>query len=827
MHRYFMVALLLLGSLLFLRHGVSARAGAGADPSLPRVPAAREGVRDDPNGRIAWFLRGRLLSLVGLAGAESPADRLISSFQQLKGHKLSLPAPRVGLAGAGFPNWAPLGPSPQLSSWGPVSGRITSLATDLVHDPTGNTVYVGSAFGGLWRSTNAQSTDSANPPHFEPLVDIDHWYSLSVGSIALDTSANPPTIYVGTGEANNALDSYYGVGILKSSDGGATWTGPVTTASDAQHSRTFSFVGGSISKMLIDPHDPKVLLAAVGSASQAAGRQPDVGIYESHDGGSSWIQTLNLVDAQQVAHDCTDLIYEPTQGTYYAALRGLGVYRYQLGQAWVATSSPFPGVPLSWESFYRTSLTTRTRGGVTTLWALNANRTGSPWPSTPSATGLAESVDGGTSWHALAMPAAAFGDSQNGWQGWYDQYLSAISDDDNLVLGGIDVWISHLPNGMQTSWSNLTNSYSAGSVVHPDQHALIVVGKQNWIIGNDGGIWSTGNAGANWKNLNTDLNTIQFMSVSPDLSNNLRVFGGSQDNGTAINGDGGLTWKLVLDGDGGYSLIDPQNPSHYFAEQYHVSLYRSDNSGNNWIPVVEESKIKEREAFYIPYQLLPGNPRKLVLGTFRVWRGPASPTFSGQGWAPISGDLTAGGDYDYVQSLAVSSRTAGVVYASTSDGKVWVSRNANGVSPSWQDITGSELPKARPFSAVAVSPTNSQQIYLGVQGFDTGHIFKCCDATGKWANVNGNLPNTPVNDILIDPKIPNDVYVATDIGVFVTSDGGTEHSEWTLYDGTHLPKSAVLQIRMSPNRQIFAATHGRGAWHIDALHDQPSTHPVR
>jgi hypothetical protein len=347
-----MTSMLLFSVLIFFRHGVSAQEGS---------------VRDDPNGRNAWFLRGRLLNLVGLAAAASPADRLIASFQQLKGHKSSLPSPRVGLAAGSFPSWTALGPSPQLSSFGPVTGRVTSLAVDLANDPTGNTLYVGTAFGGLWKSTNAQSTDPGSPPHFEPLVDIDHWYSLSIGSIALDTRTNPPTIYVGTGEANNSLDSYYGVGILKSSDGGSTWTGPIATASDAQHSRTYSFVGGSISKILIDPHDPKILLATVGSASQAAGRQPDVGVYESVDGGSSWIQTLNLVDAQQVAHDSTDLLYEPTQGIYYAALRGLGIYSYKVGQTWVPISSPFPGQVLSTDNFYRVSLATRTRDGMTTI----------------------------------------------------------------------------------------------------------------------------------------------------------------------------------------------------------------------------------------------------------------------------------------------------------------------------------------------------------------------------------------------------------------------------------------------------------------------------
>jgi hypothetical protein len=824
MRRSFLATLLVFVLAFLLEHQIAAQS-RGNSQSTPKPSEQETEMRDDPNGRNAWFLRGRIISEVGLAANFSPADKLMQSLQQLSKLTSSRPSPRTGLAAAGPVNWTELGPRPEIGSWGPVSGRVTSLAVDLVHDPTGNTVYVGTAFGGLWKTTNAQSTDPQKPPHFIPLGDPSHWYSLSVGSVALDTSSDPPKIYVGTGEANNSLDSYYGVGILKSEDGGASWTGPVTSAVNG--GTTFSFVGGSVAKILVDPAKPTVVIAAIGSASNAVGKQPDVGIYESHDGGNSWTQTLNLSENQQL-HDCTDLIYEPTEGTYYAALRGLGIYRYKIGGQWVPLSAPFPGAQLTVDNFNRISLATRTTNNVVTIWALVSDHDGALWPATSAAgTGLAESVDGGSHWRAVGVPDELFGDKKSGYQGWYDQYLLPLPDGKSLALGGIDLWVAHSINGMQTKWINLTNAYSNTRTAHPDQHSIVAIDSGKWIIGNDGGVWRTLDAGDNWTSLNTDLNTIQFMSVAPDPANATQIFGGSQDNGTALTSGGALTWNLVLDGDGGYALINPSIPSQYFAEQFHISLYRSDNSGRNWSQVVGETKINEREGFYIPYQLLPGNPYRVVLGTYRVWRGPAKPTFSGDGWNPISNDLTAGGKYDYIQALSVAPSAPSTVYAVTTDSRVWVTGNASGSNPiqSWRDVTHQPLPKERPFAAITVSPNNPKLVYLGVQGFDSGHLYKSTTAGVSWLDISGNLPNTPVNDILIDPQIPADIYVATDIGVFVTSDGGTPQSNWTLYDGEHLPRSAVLQIKLSSMREIVAATHGRGAWHINTLHNPEP--PVR
>jgi hypothetical protein len=144
--------------------------------------------------------------------------------------------------------------------------------------------------------------------------------------------------------------------------------------------------------------------------------------------------------------------------------------------------------------------------------------------------------------------------------------------------------------------------------------------------------------------------------------------------------------------------------------------------------------------------------------------------------------------------------------------------------PVWTDIGDTNLPTGRAYSSVAVNPSDPDVIYLGVMGFGTGygsgmgHVFKGVKTAGvfKWTNITGNLRDVPVNSILVDPAATDDVYVATDAGVWLTRDGGLN---WAPY-GADLPHSAVLQLKLSTQGQrlLVAATHGRGAWVIPPLH---------
>ena len=249
--------------------------------------------------------------------------------------------PRPGLAAAPA-SWIPIVSAVQSRLyWGNVSGRVTSIAVD--NRDQNHVLWVGTAFGGLWKTDDYNAAN----PHFISVGDLD-WPSLAVGSIAIDTSrgsVQSPTIYIGTGEANDSLDSYYGVGILKSTDGGQNWAlstgkgGFVGLTSPALYDLDGPFVGAAISKILIDPLNSDHILVAVSTSPLGTNRSPKTAIYESSRAGDSW-QPMQL--AGNSVYGTTDITYEPVKRAFFAAVRGLGIFRLAAGEAeWKPTASPF------------------------------------------------------------------------------------------------------------------------------------------------------------------------------------------------------------------------------------------------------------------------------------------------------------------------------------------------------------------------------------------------------------------------------------------------------------------------------------------------------
>lgn len=784
--------------------------------------------RDNPAGRSAWFFNGRKPSTTGLAGANQapPARKLLQSIQQvnqLRG--------RPGLAEAA-PSWQPLGPAPQISMyWGNVSGRVTSLAVDRRNQA--NALFVGTAFGGLWKTDDY----TAAQPHFEPLGDP-LWPSLAVGSIALDTTRppnQPAVIYVGTGEANDSLDSYYGIGILKSSDGGKSWslsTGAgnlVPLSSTVAFNLDGPFVGAAISKIVVDPANSQHVLAAVSSSFLGSGKTPATAIFESSNGGDSW-KPIQLDDGT-TSYNTSDLIYEPVQKAFYSAIPGRGVYRLDPGAvSWKALASPFGAIPTDDRNFSRASLAVRTNRGQSTIYMimsagfLGNNDPGNYNLSRPNGygTGIVRSNDGGATWTPVPAPAQVFGTLR--FQGFYDQWIVAPDGTKALLVGGVDIWRADFANS--DTWTNVTRAYENGGGtlgpnqrIHPDQHAVVYLDDKNWIAGNDGGVWRTADGGNSWIDLNTDIGTIQFMSVTPMRNLPQAFLGGSQDNGTAVTGKVAGQWETRLTGDGGFTSDNPHVATQYFTERFDVSLCRSNDSGTSWSTVVDEDTIKDLPPFYVPYKLLASDQPEIVLGMYRVWLGPAVPTSPGVGWRPISPPLAQQG---YVQAITSAPSSPATVYIGTSDGLLFKNANVHGPNAefSWPSIKRNNLPNDRPYSALAVDPRHPAVVYLAVQGFGAGHVFRTDNGGGKWNDVTPNVRiagknvpiDTPANSILIDPDLPF-VYLATDVGVFVSTDKG---ATWQPY-GVGLPRTAILELKMGADRKIVAATHGRGAWTIPAL----------
>ncbi len=860
--------------------------------SLAGTPArllAQHRPPDNPQAREAWFLRGRRSP-----DSRPPAYHLRRALGQRRAVRF---AQRRAAAAPSLPNFSPtgtaawkeLGPRPLNTSgslayaggppeqdYGPVSGRVTAIAIDPA-DASGNTIYVGAAFGGLWKSTNALGAS----PAFTPLTDSA--LTLSVGAIGLDASTSPTTIFIGTGEPNGS-DSYYGEGILESTDGGNTWTQVAATDGGAG-----TFAGMGFYRILFDAQNPAVVLAAVtGDEGYYSGTVATVpgpsGIYRSTDHGATWVNVLTVAGADSSA---TDIAYDPAAKVYYAAISGAGIYKStDQGATWTAVASPFAnGVPATSVNggtveFFRASLAVR----AGTVYALIADSTGNPATPTPCTTtslancdtGLVQSTDGGQSWMPIPMPDATTagagfsnlyceqGGPGTSCQGDYDQDIAAPAGSTGLVVGGIDLWgVASVPttatgNGVTSAWTDLTNGYaSVANTVHSDQHAIATLSASTWFIGNDGGVWATtdtGGAGtpADWANLNATLGNIQFYSVAADQASSGVWFGGAQDNGTSKLTGPGAAWTRFYLGDGGFVASDPTETSDYWLEYPDGPdiMMSSDEGGdmdNSPAQVVNSSTIPDAGDFYIPYQLVPAsapNSSFLAVGTCRVWVGPANPNSTGGlAWNAYSNDLTTGGsgggscaaNGDYITDLAVAASNGNVAYAVTDDGQVQTTQNLeNGAAmPAWTNVTGNAcancsltgglLPSSptTPYSSVAINPINPSVAYLGVQGFGSGHVFKTSDGGQAWTDITGNLPDAPVNWILIDPLGPNnDIYIASDVGVFAATDGGVAGEQWTQV-GSGLPDAAVLQLGISPSvwgsRQLVAATHGRGMWAVAPL----------
>ncbi|MGH9472293.1 MAG: hypothetical protein ACRD1M_06085, partial [Terriglobales bacterium] len=754
--------------------------GAGAAAQTPRR------LPDNPGARAAWFMHARR------SAGQPPAARLQRARVQRQATGY---APRRSVVFEGAPGlpgfsptrsgtWQALGPEPLDTTgstaglngppgqdYGAISGRVTAIAIDPA-DPTGNTVYVGAAFGGVWKSTNALSAS----PTFTPLTDTQP--TLSVGAMAVDASTSPTTIIIGTGEDNDALDSYYGDGLLESSDGGMTWT-QVTSAD----SGTNSFVGHSFSRILFDPANPQIVLAGVTSHDIGTQVSGATGIYRSVDHGKTWSSVL----AVSGGRSAMDIVYDATNQAYYAAIATEGIYKStNQGATWTPTTTPFAnGLPTTIQNgnsydFERAALAARNG----TIYALIGDSSGSlgslstPTPctaaNTPNCdTGLVQSTDGGATWKPIPVPDASsalggtfsniFCESIGGaatlCQSMYDIEMAAPPGGGGLVVGGLDIWsTATVPamtaNGVSSAWTDLTQAYgNALGEIHTDQHAIALLDANTWFVGNDGGAWATTSAGASWKDLNATLATLQFYSVAPDQQTPDVWIGGSQDNGTAKLSGGGLSWTRWFWGDGGFTATNPASASQYFTENYNIGVWRSDqagtDTGNSLTDVVDDGIIADASDFYVPFLVRPApNTTSLLLGTCRVWAGPdndaSSPISGAGGWFAYSGDLTTGGsgtgtcanNGSYITDVAVSASNPDIAWAVTNDGNVEETVNLTSATTNapavWTNKAATPLPAQAVFSSVAINPVNPNAVYVGAQGFGTGHVYKSSDGGNSW-----------------------------------------------------------------------------------------------
>jgi photosystem II stability/assembly factor-like uncharacterized protein/transposase-like protein len=695
-----------------------------------------------------------------------------------------------------------------------VGGRIV----DLVADPNNaNTIYVAAATGGIWKNTDGVFTMEKAWPDEAPQA---------MGALAISSDG---VLYAGTGEPNNGGGSsvFGGNGIYRSVDGGQTWKHRGLSQS------------ATIGRIVTDPSDPDtVYVAAAGSLFNAGGHR---GIYKSTNRGNSWELVLAPENGFTGGIDLAihpsnpDRIYaamwqrrrEPDLRTYGGV--GSGLFRSDNGgETWTRLEN------------ITTPLHTGDTTGLTQSVLLG--RIGlAIAPSNPNRLyvittqtggqdkGFFVSNDGGDSFQTTGPTTASRPGSQGGFGWWFGRIWVDPVNQDHLFVAGVNLRRS--TNG-GVSWANSGN-------VHADQHAMAWSPQtaNRVYLGNDGGTYISDGNGANgtWRQATYEPYT-QFYSLdvgenSPDM-----LTGGAQDNGCLRSWDFPANpgnpdnWNSFGCGDGEYTLMDPtDNYIHYGCSQYGSCIRRYDGPATT-PPVTNASfsngTISVRRNWLTPIVFDKNNPATMYYGGNVLNKT----TDRGTTWtrvSPESVDLTGTFEPDRIPDPAIHgsypnwgtittidvSKTApDTIYLGTDTGRLWKTEDG-GATWTWFNSHG--LPE-RWVTRVAIDSDDPKTVWATFSGFrngeDAANVYRTTDGGVTWENLSGNLPNAPVNDIVID-KANDTVFVGTDVGVFHLKGGGRN---WAFVGKRGLPLVPVLDIRLhSPSNTLYTSTFGRSMWKID------------
>jgi photosystem II stability/assembly factor-like uncharacterized protein len=672
--------------------------------------------------------------------------------------------------------WNPSGPSN-------VGGRITAIAVDPANT---NIIIAGAAAGGIFKTTNGGLNWAPKTDHFP---------SLSIGAIEMNPF-NPNIIYCGTGESNSAIDNYPGFGIIKSTDKGDSWN--FLGLQQALH----------IGAISISPQNTDLMFAAVLTYRSAS---EDKGIYKSNDGGVNWTRVLFVSDSTggiDVKIDPSDsnIVYASMWERVrfppnFSKTGGISSSLYRsadAGNTWTRLQSTY-GLPNSTSTTGRINIAIAP-SNPNTVYAVYKNS------SNNNIAGVYKSTNKGLNWSAMTMSGLS-----SGGFSWYFGLIKVDPVDPNKVyVGDIDLFRS--TNG--GSWFNLTESYSGSfDQQHPDQHVLwINPSNTNFLInGNDGGIFRSTNGGGenNWTKL-YDLPVSQFYAGSIDYLMPQRKYGGTQDNGTMRTLTGSTDdWDFIYGGDGFHTFVDYTNSNIIYAESQYGGIGRSTDGGLNFNYIA--GGLTGRFNWSTPYILDIANPAILYLGTHMLFRT----TNRGNSWTAISPDLTHGPNGRLGTLTAVSSAvlpdSQRVIITGADDSKVSISTNSG---TSWNDISGS-LPN-RYVTDVLIDKRNPSIAYVTLSGFNQDlrnpHVFRTVNYGTDWTDISGNLPDIPVNSVIIDYNRDSVLYAGTDAGVYYTRNLG---ESWQLL-GAGLPNSPVFDLAFHPPTQkLVAITHGRSMFEID------------
>jgi photosystem II stability/assembly factor-like uncharacterized protein len=770
----------------------------------------------------SWFVLKRAYP-TGRMPSASALDRATRSITARPSvtPQLNLPGDR----------WVPIGPqSIFVQNQLPYAGRVTAIAA---HPTNASILYVGADSGGIWRTTTGGTS----------------WTSLTdtipvpaISSLVIDPQ-NPQLLYATT------IPRTYPTRLLRSTDGGNTWdVSPVVTDRGELSPAPCSV---NVYKACIPPSSGRIFIdpSRAGSAANStvyfAGSSH---LFRSDDSGRTFRTVFSLPVDLDFAGAAA-----PTQNPEAEFLREAAIDPRRPERLYAAVAQPrcLDAECLRAESAIRAYRSLDSGGSWTRIevgslgpYPLDNTRYADPGavyvprvrlaiaPSNTDVVALAfrdeeirrprvfRSTTAGAQWTEISPPITSLT--------WPLALAISPTDPNTLYVGSSGV---HRTTDGGQSWTVMNGT-------HVDQTVLTFNASGTLISGNDGGIYGN-TTGTAFSPLHGSLQITEFYSVSSHPSNGLLLAGGTQDNGTVVF-QGNLGWSEITGGDGGDTVWDP-NPQNKILYAEVEWFFEPD--GNNVYQffrcqtggcVTRSAGIDRTVAGpFIPRIVMdPSNASTLWLTAAHLFRTDnrgdnwttASPsvTAAERCWQDsVSGRICAPGRY--FTAVAVAPTSSQTIYAGALNGDVWLS---NDRGASWRSIAGPNagpLP-VRAVNDIVVDPQNPQTAYVSYSGFDDGgsgrgHVFRTTDAGATWEDVSGNLPDVPVNSLLIDPDSSGAgqtrvLYVGTDIGVFRATLNAAP--DWRPF-GTGLPPVVVNRLAYNATtRQLLAATYGRGIWAISS-----------
>ena len=633
-------------------------------------------------------------------------------------------------------------------------GRINKVRVD----PTNASTYFGCApGGGIWKTTNSGEEWSLLYPDANDEVPI-----IGFTDIAIDPN-NTDILYAAAGD-DDGLDTY-GLGILKSTDGGENWA--ISYDPGALENYT-------VGRILVSPANSSIVIAASRH-----------GMLVTTDAGANWAYGAGTNGTR-----FRDVEFHPTNPSIVYASSKFGFYRStDSGQTWTEI-----GLPAEASGMNRNCIAV-TPAAPNRIYMLASNALGGTF------LGFFVSQDAGVTWTTVAsdqtapnMMGYATDGSDDSGQGGYDLCIAAHpTQADVVMVAGINVWKSTDGGANWTCSSHWTGNDGVAEV-HADIHGLTFEGN-TFIVACDGGVYTSDDVGVTYSDITNGMSISQFYQVGVGQDRANLIAGGLQDNGTILLD--GQAWEDMRGADG-FEVYVKHNSDYdggrlfYGCYQY-GGFYRID-SNNNFADITGGSGNEGADAdgnWETPFIMDPNNDGTLYMAKDGVFKS----TDFGSSWTTLGGP-----DAGNLDNLAIAWTNTDRMYISKG-GNMWTSANGGA---NWSAVIG--LPD-RYITDIQVAPANANRVFVSQSTFNDNQVYLSSNAGGSWTAMADGLPNVPVHCLAYNAGSSDELYAGTDIGVYEWNG-----SSWDDFN-INLPNVEVFDLEIQEARNIlYAGTYGRGLW---------------